>query len=246
MRVSPGLRFSKTQFDMAALAAYIEACFDCAQACTACADACLGEQDTAMLRRCIRLDLDCADLCAATGSILSRQTATDPAMVSAALQACAQACKLCGDECEQHGQHGMEHCRVCAEACRRAASSPAASCCRRWPRNRTPRATHEPDAKRRGASPAFSHPLLRGYSVIARVPANAIPFRHAVPRYSQRHSSPVSACRRSSYSAKSISPRAKRSVGLSARPLLSYRAVHRSRSTAAAALCHGRHRGFPR
>jgi len=65
--------------------------------------------------RCIRLDLDCADLCAATGRILSRQTATDPAMVRAALQAC----KRCGDECEQHGQHGMEHCRVCAEACRR-------------------------------------------------------------------------------------------------------------------------------
>lgn len=34
-----------------------------------------------------------------------------------ALEACAQACKLCRDECEQHASH-HEHCRVCAEACR--------------------------------------------------------------------------------------------------------------------------------
>ncbi len=45
----------------------IEACFDCAQACTACTDACLGEEDVQMLARCIRLDLDCADVCDATG-----------------------------------------------------------------------------------------------------------------------------------------------------------------------------------
>ena len=45
--------------------------------------------------------------------------AFDRAMVRAAFQARAAACKLCGDEWEQHGQHGMEHCRDCAEACRR-------------------------------------------------------------------------------------------------------------------------------
>ncbi len=102
--------------DESTLVECIEACFDCAQACTACADACLGEQDVQMLARCIRLDLDCADVCAATGKILSRQTAFEPRLVRASLQACAEACRLCGEECEQHGQHGMEHCRVCAEA----------------------------------------------------------------------------------------------------------------------------------
>jgi hypothetical protein len=101
-----------------ALVACIRACFDCAQACTACADACLGEADPKSLARCIRLDLDCADLCDATGRIVSRQTAFEPHMVTAALQACATARRLCGDECERHAQHGMEHCRVCAEACR--------------------------------------------------------------------------------------------------------------------------------
>jgi hypothetical protein len=71
-----------------------------------------------MLVRCIRLNVDCADLCTATGRIVSRQTALEPQMVRAVLQACATACRLCGDECEQHAAHGMEHCRVCAEACR--------------------------------------------------------------------------------------------------------------------------------
>jgi hypothetical protein len=101
-----------------ALLACIRACFDCEQACTACADACIGEADPKALARCIRLNLDCADLCAATGRIVSRQTAFDPQLVRAALEACVTACRLCGDECEQHAAHGMEHCRVCAEACR--------------------------------------------------------------------------------------------------------------------------------
>ena len=101
-----------------ALVECIEACFDCAQRCTACADACLGEDDPKSLSRCIRLNLDCADVCAATGSILSRRTAFEPEMARAALQACAQTCRLCGEECEQHASH-HEHCKICAEACRR-------------------------------------------------------------------------------------------------------------------------------
>jgi len=101
-----------------ALVECIEACFDCAQACSACADACIGEGDVQMLARCIRLDLDCADVCNATGRILSRQTGTDPQMLQVALEACAQACRLCGEECERHAGH-HEHCRHCADACRR-------------------------------------------------------------------------------------------------------------------------------
>ena len=98
------------------LAEAIQALFDCAQACTACADACLAEDGVKDLVRCIRLNLHCADLCATTGRILSRQEA--PELARAVLEACALACKLCGDECAGHAQH-MEHCRVCAEACRR-------------------------------------------------------------------------------------------------------------------------------
>ncbi len=105
-------------YDPEALAACIEACFDCVAACTACADACLGEETVGQLRRCITSDLGCADLCDATGRILSRQAGYDPDLTRAALTACRDACRSCGSECESHADH-HEHCRVCAEACRR-------------------------------------------------------------------------------------------------------------------------------
>lgn len=104
--------------DSAALVACIEACFDCALTCTMCADACLGEEHVHDLRHCIRLNLDCADICNATGRVVARQTTPDWTLVRSQVQACLMACQLCAAECEQHaGMH--EHCRVCAEACRR-------------------------------------------------------------------------------------------------------------------------------
>lgn len=48
------------------------ACFECAQVCTACADACLSEDMVADLITCIRTNLDCADICHATGNALSQ------------------------------------------------------------------------------------------------------------------------------------------------------------------------------
>jgi hypothetical protein len=103
----------------------IEACFGCAQACTSCADACLGEEDhLAHLVRCIRLNLDCADVCEATGRLLLRQTEPDWAVIRAQLEACVVACRSCGEECRRHAESmGMEHCRVCAESCRRCADA---------------------------------------------------------------------------------------------------------------------------
>lgn len=90
----------------------------CANTCTACADACLGEPEHfEKLRRCLRTDLDCADVCAATVRVLTRQTETPNELVHAQLHACIIACQLCADECESHaGMH--DHCRICAEACR--------------------------------------------------------------------------------------------------------------------------------
>jgi hypothetical protein len=104
-------------FSREVLARCIDACFDCAQACTACADACLGEEMVEHLTRCIALNEVCADVCATTGAALSRQVAGDQQLLRTLLEACAQACKSCGDECERHAEM-HEHCRVCAEACR--------------------------------------------------------------------------------------------------------------------------------
>lgn len=100
-----------------ALLRCIEHCFDCAQACVVCADACLGENKVELLKQCIRLDMDCADLCAATGNLASRRTGTNEAVLRMALQLCAEACRACGEECRRHADK-HEHCRICAEACR--------------------------------------------------------------------------------------------------------------------------------
>ncbi|WP_249998628.1 four-helix bundle copper-binding protein [Actinoplanes sp. M2I2] len=103
--------------DRARLAAAIDALNACAEACTACADACLSEDSVADLTKCIRTNLDCADICATTARVLSRHTGYDANVSRSLLEACVTVCKACGDECARHlGMH--EHCRICAEACR--------------------------------------------------------------------------------------------------------------------------------
>ena len=104
--------------DVTLLAAAIDAISDCAQACIADTDADLGEQDVTEMARCIRLCLDCIDVCTATAGVLSRQTAYDPVVTRPLLEACIAICRSCGDECERHARHHA-HCRICAEACRR-------------------------------------------------------------------------------------------------------------------------------
>jgi hypothetical protein len=96
----------------------LKACLECEQACTICADACLGEQAVSNLRQCIRLDLDCADLCAATARLVARQATPDAQLWRLTLEACAQACRACAAECGRH-EARMAHCRVCRETCER-------------------------------------------------------------------------------------------------------------------------------
>lgn len=100
----------------------IVACYACAEACNACADACLAETDVERMRSCIRKDLDCSDVCLATARVISRLTATDKDLAGALLRACRTACSLCAVECESHAGH-MEHCAICAQACRRCVSA---------------------------------------------------------------------------------------------------------------------------
>ena len=104
--------------DAGLLAATIDALSDCVQACNADNAADLGEQNVTEMVKCIRLCLDCADICAATAGITSRQTESDANVTRPLLEACVAICKSCGDECERHARM-HEHCRVCAEACRR-------------------------------------------------------------------------------------------------------------------------------
>ena len=100
----------------------ITACMECAQVCTTCADACLSESDVAAMVNCIRLNLDCAEVCRVTGTLITRPSHRDAPALRAQLEACASICNACADECAQHGQH-MKHCAICAEACRACAAA---------------------------------------------------------------------------------------------------------------------------
>ena len=102
--------------DRTALGQCIEILVECAQACTACADACLSEDAVARLTKCIRTNLDCADICHATSRVLSRHTGYDANLTIAALEACSTACFTCADECGRHAPD-HDHCRICAEIC---------------------------------------------------------------------------------------------------------------------------------
>ncbi len=108
---------AEINLDRDLLARVVDTLVACSQACTACADACLSEDMVAELRKCIRTNLDCADVCDTTARVLSRHTGYDANLTRAMLQACIQACRSCGDECAAHAGH-HEHCRICAEACR--------------------------------------------------------------------------------------------------------------------------------
>lgn len=92
----------------------IEACYECADASDRCAVACLAESNAAKMARCIRLTLDCAQICRLAAAYMAR----DSEMVDVIWEICAQVCDTCAEEC---GQHANEHCKHCAEACRHCA-----------------------------------------------------------------------------------------------------------------------------
>jgi hypothetical protein len=90
---------------------------NCAAECNHCATACLDEQDVKMLARCIKLDIDCADICQLTASYVARGSEHSNHL----LKECAEICEACAEECEKHAH--MQHCRKCAEVCRHCAEA---------------------------------------------------------------------------------------------------------------------------
>ncbi|MBO0871517.1 MAG: four-helix bundle copper-binding protein [Micromonosporaceae bacterium] len=108
----------RINIDRVQLAGAIDALLACAATCTACADACLSEQMVGELTKCVRTNLDCADICDTTARVLSRHTGYDANISRAQLAAAAMVSGSCADECLRHQR--MEHCRICAEVCRAA------------------------------------------------------------------------------------------------------------------------------
>jgi hypothetical protein len=98
----------------------MKACETCAEACTANFNHCFklvaeGQKDHA---RSARLSLDCAEFCAMSVCMMSRESE----LMDAACTACAEACKRCGAECAKYDSEMMKtcaaECKKCEEACR--------------------------------------------------------------------------------------------------------------------------------
>jgi hypothetical protein len=90
--------------DAGVLAAAIDALSDCAQACAADTAADLSEKNVTEMVTCIRLCLDCADICSATAGVASRQVEYDAGVIRPLLEACAVICKSCGASAPRPGQ----------------------------------------------------------------------------------------------------------------------------------------------
>jgi hypothetical protein len=108
---------ARTDLDLDAVAAAIDACLACEQACTGCANANLAEDELEPLRRCIALCTDCADVCGVVARVLSRPFGSDHLVVHRLLRACVRTCELSSEECDRHAAH-HRHCAICAQACR--------------------------------------------------------------------------------------------------------------------------------
>lgn len=103
--------------------ALLTALHNCVSECNHCITACLDEADLKMLSKCIKLDIDCAEICTLTAALIARGSEHGKHM----LKECAEVCNACAEECEKHAKMGMEHCKTCAEACRNCAKACSAA-----------------------------------------------------------------------------------------------------------------------
>jgi hypothetical protein len=98
--------------------ALIQALNNCAAECNNCATACLDEDNIKMMTACIKLDMDCATICTATATLLSRNSKHGKHL----LKECIEICIACAEACEKHADM-YQHCKVCAAACRASAKA---------------------------------------------------------------------------------------------------------------------------
>jgi hypothetical protein len=104
--------------DDALLTASIGALKECIDACATDSEDDLGEPGVGEMVKCIRLCLNCNDVCSATVGVLRRRSVNDANVSVPLVEACVAICRRCGEECERHAQMHA-HCRACGEACRR-------------------------------------------------------------------------------------------------------------------------------
>jgi hypothetical protein len=117
----PAQNAERTTATRDVLAGAIEAAYGCAQAAAACADACIAQADKGLVQ-CVRLTLDCADVCQTAGVVATRRTGQNAPVVIGLLMLAEALCRDCAAECDRHADR-LEHCRLCADICRDCADS---------------------------------------------------------------------------------------------------------------------------
>jgi hypothetical protein len=96
----------------------IDDCLECYSICTETVDHCLELGGKHAEPKHIRLLLDCAKICQASGDFMLRSSNFHPRTCAV----CAEICQRCADECERLA-NGDDLMRRCAEICRRCAES---------------------------------------------------------------------------------------------------------------------------
>lgn len=94
----------------------LEKICECQTTCKYCFNACLEEKDVHMMTRCIKLNVECAEVCGLTISSLAYESEFSAEV----LKLCIHACEKCAEEC---GKHQYIHCIECAKACRECAEA---------------------------------------------------------------------------------------------------------------------------
>lgn len=94
----------------------INAIYDCVTECNHCTSACLEEQDVQALAKCIKLNMDCAEIC----TLIAGYAARGSAHTMHLMEECAEICDACAVECEKFADQ-YDHCKKCAAVCRACA-----------------------------------------------------------------------------------------------------------------------------
>lgn len=118
----PTLSLNVPRFlDPALLDSGLAALAECHDACQRCADAWLAHSPLGPdALRCIRLIVDCGDLCAAAAEVLPEIENESIALVRSRLNASVVACERCVREA---ARHRAPHSATCVESCRHAAAA---------------------------------------------------------------------------------------------------------------------------
>jgi len=93
----------------------VESLENCDALCNNCVTSSLDEDNIQPLSACIKLSIDCADICHLALKLLTR----DSSHTVSAVELCMTICGECAAECEKHD---YDQCRLSTRACRQCES----------------------------------------------------------------------------------------------------------------------------